>query len=243
MPGKTALVAAAVAGFVLAVGSGPSHAGTIKGRVTFDGTPPSRRMMDMTADPACVKLIPDGRLGEVMVIDENRGIANVFVYLSGGDIEGKTFEKPSTAAHMTQVGCMFTPRVFGVMANQAVEIENGDPFLHNVHSLPKKSRQFNLAMPFQNQVIKKKFTSAEVMVRIKCDVHPWMAAYIGVLKHPFHATSGSDGTYEMKDVPAGTYTVDAWHERLEAQQGTITVTADGSATLDFTFKPLKQPSK
>ncbi len=231
---------AAVAGSAIAFTfvAGNAFAGaTIKGKAIFDGQPPERRTIQMVADPACAKINPNGRLGEVMMINDDGGIQNVFVYIKDG-LGDATFEKPVEPAVFNQKGCMFTPRVMGVRVGQTLEIHNADPTLHNVHSLPKRSRQFNSAMPLQNQVIKKRFTSPEIMVRIKCDVHPWMGAYIGVMSHPFFAVSGADGSFEINDVPPGTYTVAAWHERLGTREGTVTVSADSSADINFTFEPV-----
>ena len=211
-------------------------AGGISGTAKFSGPAPARRSVKMAADPACDQANPDGRLGEVMVVGDGGGLANVFVYIKSG-LGDATFETPAEAASIDQNGCMYTPHVLGVMAGQTIEIKNSDPTLHNVHSLPKNSSPFNNAMPIKDQIIKKKFGAEEIMVRVKCDVHPWMSAYVGVLTHPFHAVSGADGSFSIAGVPAGTYTVQAWHERLGAQEGSVTVADDGSATIDFSFAP------
>ncbi len=232
---STAALAAACLGAALVAGSAQA-AGSITGKATFEGKAPKRRVIMMEADPECAKINPDGRPGEVMLVSDSGGLQNIFVYISDG-LGDATFEKPSEPAVFDQENCMFTPRVMGVHVGQTIEIRNSDPTLHNVHSLPKKSRQFNNAMPLQNQVIKKRFTSAEIMVRIKCDVHAWMGAYIGVLKHPFFAVSDAEGAFEIKDVPSGTYTVVAWHERLGTREGQVTVATDGSASIDFSFPP------
>jgi hypothetical protein len=116
---------------------------------------------------------------------------------------------------------MYDPHVFGMQANQPLKILNSDETLHNVHSLPEKSTQFNLAMPFKGMELTKKFSKPEVMVKIKCDVHPWMAAYVGVLDHPFFAVSAADGAFQMPKLPAGTYTIEAWHEKFGTQTQTV----------------------
>lgn len=211
--------------------------GSITGKVLFDGEPPNRRQVKMDADPACAQANPEPRLGEVMVISANKEIANTFVYIKDG-LSGE-FDVPAEAAQLDQNGCMYSPHVLGVMVGQTLEIKNSDATLHNVHSLPKNSKQFNNAMPLKDSTIKKKFTSEEVMVRMKCDVHPWMSAYIGVLSHPFHAVSSEDGTFTIEGLPAGTYTVAAWHERLGTQEASVTVADGAAATADFTFAPSK----
>ncbi|MFT4569194.1 MAG: plastocyanin [Hyphomicrobiaceae bacterium] len=214
-----------------------AQAGSVTGTVTFDGDVPNRRPVKMAADPSCEASNPDGRLGEVMVVSADKQMANVFVYVKS-EVTGE-FDLPE-AAHLDQNGCMYTPHVTGVMIGQTIEIKNSDGTLHNVHSLPENSAQFNNAMPIKNQVIKKKFSAEEVMVRVKCDVHPWMSAYIGVLPHPFFATSSTDGSFTIESLPAGTYELEAWHERLGTKTQSVTVGADGSVTADFSFAP---PSK
>ena len=123
------------------------------------------------------------------------------------------------------------------MVGQELEIRNSDATLHNVHALPTASKPFNNAMPMKGMTIKRKFTAPEVMVRVKCDVHPWMAAYIGVLPHPFFAVSGEDGAFTIANVPPGTYTIEAWHEKMGTQTASVTVADGAAATADFTFKP------
>ncbi len=232
---KRTLCAALVTVFGLGLIAADADAGgKITGKATFEGTPPARRKMAMDADPVCVKLNPEGRLGEVMMINEAKEVQNVFVYIKDG-LGDQEFETLSEPVQFGQVNCMFTPRVTGVMVRQTLEIGNSDPTLHNIHSMPRRSRPFNFAMPIPDQVIKKRFTSKEIMVRVKCDVHPWMAAYVGVLDHPFFAVSGADGKFAIENVPPGTYTVEAWHERLGTKEASLTVTEGGAATVDFSF--------
>lgn len=177
-------------------------------------------------------------MGEVFLVKDGK-VQNVFVYIKDG-LGAQKFDVPATPAVMDQRGCMYSPRVLGVMAGQELEIRNSDATLHNVHSLAEKSKQFNNAMPMKGMTIKRKFTEPEVMVRFKCDVHPWMAAYIGVLNHPFHAATAENGTFSIANVPAGTYTIEAWHEKMGAQTASVTVTDGGAATADFTFKPVAE---
>ena len=229
------IVASTVASAALTLlGIGAADAGNITGTVSFDGEAPQRRQVKMAADPQCEAANPDGRLGEVFVVNDGK-LQNVFVHLKEGVAE-KEYEVPEEAVKIDQIGCMYTPRVTGVMVGQTVEIINSDATLHNVHSLAENTKQFNNAMPMKDMVIKKRFTEPELLVRMKCDVHPWMASYIGVLDHPFFATSGEDGTFTISDVPAGEYTIEAWHEKMGTMTQTVTV-ADGDATADFSFKP------
>jgi hypothetical protein len=131
---------------------------------------------------------------------------------------------------------MYTPRVFGMQAKQPLKIKNDDDTLHNVHALPTKSKEFNIGQPNKGMETTRTFAEPEVMVKFKCDVHPWMAAYVGVLPHPFFSTTGADGAFAIKGLPAGTYEIEAWHEKYGTQTQKITV-ADGEAkALAFTFK-------
>jgi len=224
---------AAIVGFVL-----PQIAeagGTITGTISLEGTAPQRQPIKMSADPTCEAANPGGRLGEVFVVKDGK-VQNVFVYIKDG-LGDQKFDVPAAPAVMDQHGCMYAPHVLGLMVGQELEIRNSDSTLHNVHSLAEKSKPFNNAMPMKGMTIKRKFTEPEVMVRVKCDVHPWMASYIGVLNHPFFAVSAENGTFSIANVPAGTYTIEAWHEKMGTKTAAVTVTDAGSATADFAFKP------
>ena len=136
---------------------------------------------------------------------------------------------------LNQQGCTYAPHVSGIMTGQTLIIRNSDPTLHNVHALPKNNEEFNQGQPFQDMELEKEFGTAEVMVRFKCDVHPWMSAYMGVVDHPFFATSGADGSFAIEGLPAGDYVLEAWHETLGAQTQSVTVAADGAVDVSFDF--------
>ena len=148
--------------------------GTISGTISLDGTAPQRQAVKMSADPACEAANPGGRMGEVFLVKDGK-VQNVFVYVKEG-LGDQKFDAPAAPAVLDQHGCMYSPRVLGLMVGQELEIRNSDATLHNVHSLAEKSKQFNNAMPMKGMTIKRKFTEPEVMVRFKCDVHPWMGA-------------------------------------------------------------------
>lgn len=228
--------ALAMAG-LLASATGIEAAATVSGKASFNGTAPARRTIKMSADPVCDKANPGGRQGEAMAISSNGAIANVFVYVKEG-VSGE-HETPKAPVTIDQSGCMYSPRVIGAQVGQPIEIINSDATLHNVHALPKASKQFNSAMPMKGMKIKKRFTAPEIMVRVKCDVHPWMASYVGVLEHPFYAVTGADGSYSISGLSAGTYTLEAWHERLGTQTSTVTVADGAAASADFSFSPKK----
>jgi hypothetical protein len=124
------------------------------------------------------------------------------------------------------------------MVNQPLKIKNNDPTLHNIHPQPKNNPEFNLGQPTQGMETEKTFASEEILIPVKCDVHRWMQSYIAVMSHPFFSVSGEDGTFAIKNLPAGTYTIEAWHEKYGAQTQTITVADKEAKTLDFTFKAM-----
>ncbi len=211
-----------------------AFAGTVSGKISFTGTAPTPQKIDMNADPTCAALHSEPVMTEEVVTNVDGTLRNAFVYVKQG-LEGKTFDLPSTPVVLDQKGCRYSPHVFGVQVNQSVEIVNSDATLHNVHGMPKQSKEFNLGMPIQGMRLTRKFEQPEVAVKFKCDVHPWMSAYAGVLPHPFFNVSGENGTFEIKDLPAGSYVIEAWHEKLGVQTQNVTVDEAGVQAVDFTF--------
>lgn len=212
----------------------PLYAGTIEGKVLFEGTPGENKKIDMAADPVCAKAHPGEFFDEKIVVNPNQTLKNVFVYIKEG-LEGKTFPAPGEPAVLDQEGCWYVPHVQGLRADQKFEISNSDPTLHNVHAFAAHNQEFNLGMPFQGMKLEKTFSNPEVMVKMKCDVHPWMTAYIGVLDHPFFAVTGEDGTFRLENVPPGEYVVEAWHEAYGTKTQKVVVEGDQAATGDFQF--------
>ena len=216
------------AGFVFAAQS--ADAG-IKGTVSYNGGAPAAKAIDMSSDPKCKKLAPDSKENSLLV---NGGkLQNVFVYVKNPP--KKKYKTPKTRAMLDQKGCRYIPKVFGVMKKQKIDILNSDPTLHNVHAFAKRG-EFNQAMPRQGQKITKSFRKEQVMVPIKCDVHSWMAAYAGVLSHPFFATTGADGSFEINaaDLPDGDYELTLWHETLGEKTTKVSV-AGGNGSADFSY--------
>jgi len=144
---------------------------------------------------------------------------------------------PKDPVVLDQRGCIYTPRVVGLRVGQSIEVVNSDDTLHNVHALPMQNQEFNHGQQFRNMRLTKTFTVPEVMVRFKCDVHGWMAAWVGVTTHPFFAITGNDGTFSLKGVPPGTYTVEAWHEKFGLRTTQVTVAPSQAQTASFTFTP------
>jgi len=214
--------------------SGPVFAGSVSGKVNFTGTAPQMEAISMTADPVCAGLHSEPVYAETVVANANGTLKNVFVYVKEG-LEGKTFPAPAEPVMMDQSGCQYHPHVFGIQVGQPLQIVNSDSTLHNVHSLAEKSKQFNLGMPIQGMKLKKTFESPEVMAKFKCDVHPWMNAYAGVMAHPYFSVTNGEGTFEIKNLPAGEYTVEAWHEQYGTQIQKVTVTGEEPVQVEFTF--------
>ncbi len=146
------------------------------------------------------------------------------------------YPAPSTPATLDQIGCVYTPHVFGVMAGQPVQIINSDPTLHNIHPMPVVNAGFNIGMPIEGMKQTRAFSKAEAPFHVKCDVHPWMSAYIGVFSHPFFGVSNEQGEAELKNLPAGTFQVQAWQEKYGALTQSVTVAAGETRQITFTFK-------
>jgi len=213
-------------------------AADITGKVILKGTPPPEIKIDpLMADPNCGKLHTGPVTTRHYLVGQDGGLANVFVYIKSG-LEGKTFPAPAETPVIDQVGCLYEPYVSGVMVNQKFKIKNTDGFLHNVHAIPKVNKEFNFAQPVKDQVNEKSFDKAEVMVQFKCDVHPWMFAYVGVLEHPFYAVTGTDGTFKISGLPDGKYTIEAYHPKTHRANPGVTkeITVSGDTKADFTIE-------
>ncbi|MDZ4805611.1 MAG: carboxypeptidase regulatory-like domain-containing protein [Candidatus Eisenbacteria bacterium] len=211
----------------------PATAGSIAGLITFEGTPPAEKLIDMKGDPACGRAHRDRMYTETAVVHGGK-VQWAFVRISAG-LEGKTFGVPAEPVVMDQSGCLYSPHLVGAVIGQVFRVLNSDETLHNVHAVCSANKAFNMAMPLKGMKQEKKF-SAEEMVHLKCDVHPWMSAWVGVCENPYYAVSGADGGYTIRNVPPGSYTLEAWHETFGRQTMPITVDPSGAATADFTFK-------
>jgi len=210
-------------------------ASTVTGTITFTGKPPVLKPLAMDADPACAKKHSKPVLAEMLVLGNGNTMGNVIVWVSKGLPAGKTFPVPKTPVTLDQNGCMYVPHAMGIMIGQAYRILNSDGILHNVHTLPKINPSFNRAMPGTSREATTTFAKPEPIFQIKCDVHPWMSAYIGVFTHPFFSATGTDGKFTIPGLDAGTYEITAWHERLGTQTATVTVSGSDSKTQDFKF--------
>jgi plastocyanin len=209
----------------------PATTGTIAGSVRFEGEPPPETQIQMAGDPACTA--PGSAkvgAGDVRVVGGR--VENAFVYLKSG-LEGRVFPLPTTPVVIDQRGCMYQPRLAGAETGQEIVLVNSDPTLHNVHTSPVNSPPTNFGMAVAGSRRSIRVAKPEVMVKIQCDVHPWMRAYLGVLDHPYFAVTRRDGSFRLENVPAGEYTLAVWHERLGTQETKVSVAAKGSAAVEI----------
>ena len=207
--------------------------GSIIGTITFEGKAPKMKPLKVDADPICVANNEIAPKKEWLILDENKGVKNVLVFVTEGlNID---YSPPEEPVVIDQKGCIYSPHVLGIMAGQQLDILNNDGTLHNIHALPKVNKEFNKAQPRSKKKLSVKFEKPEAPFKVKCDVHPWMGAYIGVFDHPCFAVSGDDGTYIISDLKPGEYVIEAWHEKLGSQTANVTV-SNSEAHQDFTFK-------
>ncbi len=208
---------------------------TVTGKVAFTGQKPTMRSIDMSANPACMRMHSTAQKSEEVIVNDNGTLRNVFVWVKSG-LPDKQWAPPTGAVELDQKGCVYTPHVLGVMTGQTLEIKNTDPTNHNVHPLPRINQEWNQSQPPKGEALSKTFPREEIMIPVKCNVHPWMRSYIGVVSHPFFAVTADDGTFTIKGLPPGTYTLEAWHEKFGTQDVQVTVAPKESKTTDFTFK-------
>lgn len=210
-------------------------AATLKGSVRFEGEAPAPRKIPIKGNPECSVMHAGGEVLSEELLVAGAALQNVFVYVKEG-LEGYAFEMPSDAVTISNKKCVYVPHVAGVRVGQPLILLNEDPTLHNIHSYSKNTQAFNIGLPFQGVKQTKKFAKPEVMVTLKCDVHPWMIGYVGVLEHPYFGVTGADGGFELKDLPPGEYVIEAWHEKLGVQSQNITIEPRETKETVFIFK-------
>lgn len=218
-----------------------ASAADIVGKISLKGTPPAEKEIQLDAN--CGKLHPEGNpKTRFFVTDGKGGLGDVFVYIKDG-LTGKTFEVPAEGKLLDQKACEYIPYVSGVQTKQKLSVRTSDPVLHNVHPTPAVAgnKESNMAQMPKSKDLEYSFENQEILLRFKCDVHPWMFAYVGVVNSPYYAVSEKDGTFKIANVPAGTYTIEAFHRKGGKVTQQVKVEA-GNATADFTIE-LKEEAK
>jgi plastocyanin len=223
-------------------GSASTAAGTssvsgalVTGKIKFEGVLPKTSPIAMRSDPACASEHPQPVHAEDVVAGQNGALENVIVFVSQG-ADDKTYDVPQTPAVMEQKGCMYEPHVLAMRAGQTLRVVNADKTTHNIHPMPANNREWNKAQ-IPGQPIEEKFAREEVSIPVKCNIHPWMHSYIAVFKHPFFTVTGKDGSFELKNLPPGEYTIEAWQEKLGTMTQHVKIAQGENKKLDFTFKP------
>ncbi|HZU42510.1 MAG TPA: carboxypeptidase regulatory-like domain-containing protein [Terriglobales bacterium] len=219
---------------VTAVRADLTRTANVSGKVKFEGPRPKLARINMAADPACAKAHPGGASSDEVMTTGDGGLENVFVFVSEG-LADSPFTAPAAPAVIEQKGCMYEPHVVAMQTNQKLRVVNDDHTLHNIHPLPANNREWNKAEP-PGSAIEEAFAREEVAIPVKCNVHPWMHSYIAVFRHPFFTVSGKDGGFELKNLPPGTYTIKAWHEKLGTSVQKVTITPGETKSLEFVFK-------
>jgi plastocyanin len=214
-------------------GSRPGS-GSISGKILFKGARPKLAQIDMSKDPVCAANTREPGYVEDGKVNPNGTLPNAFVFVKAG-LKKLHFQPPSKPVTLDQRWCTYYPHVLGVMAGQPLRILNSDPTTHNTHFLPKINSDWNRSQPPGGAPLVHKFTQPEIMIPVECNLHPWMKAYVGVTSNPFYKVTKSSGTYSLKGLPPGDYTVEAWTATFGAEEKKVTVKPEQATTLDFTF--------
>ncbi len=235
---RTVMTALAIALVYGSVQFAQADGGTIKGVTKWEGKAPSRKPIQVSADPHCDKIHANAPLlSEKLVINKNSTVRDVFVYIKSGLSTGKTWPVPSEPVVLDQDGCHYVPHVFGLMAGQELLVKNSDNTAHNIHAMPKNNNEFNKGQPKKGMKFTESFANPEIMVKIKCDVHPWMSAFCAVMDHPFYAITDENGDFDITGLPNGTYVIATWHERFKkGQEMTVTISGGETQEVEFVFK-------
>ncbi len=233
-----AAIMAGWGGMVVTSDDGPAHdaapASTVTGVVNFEGTAPTMPAIDMSDEQVCAEKYSTPPTETAVIVNGNGTLKGVFVYVKEGLPADADYPMPSDSVWVDQVGCLYLPTIVGVRVRQTLAIRNSDPTMHNVNATASENRGFNISQPVEGMVSTRSFRRPEVMVELACDVHGWMRAYIGVMDHPFFATTGDDGSFTIPDLPPGTYTLEAWHGHYGTQTAEVTV-GDSDASVEFVF--------
>jgi len=212
-----------------------STAGSISGTIKLDGAAPAPHKINMAAEAFCLSQHPTPINDQEVVAAPGGTLANVVVYVAE-DMSKYAFTTPSTPATIDQKGCMYNPHIVAMMAGQQLQVNNDDQTTHNIHPVPKDNREWNESQPAGAPAIVKVFARPEMAIPVKCNVHPWMKAYIAVVANPYFQVTGKDGSFELKNVPPGTYKLTAWQETYGTTEQTITIGPKEDKMVTLTFK-------
>lgn len=213
----------------------PSASGaTVRGSVRFEGKSPTPKPLSMGMDPVCAKQHRSPVMAQEVLVDTKGNLQNVVVFVANG-LGDRTFEAPVEPVVVEQKGCLYQPHVLAMRANQPLELVNHDATSHNIHPLPANNREWNKAEP-PGSKMEETFAREEIAIPVRCNVHPWMRGYIAVFKHPFFAVTNKDGSFDLSNLPPGTYTIEAWHEKLGTTSQTVTVGESETKEISFVFK-------
>jgi len=213
----------------------PATAGEVTGSVKLDGAAPKMRTINMAAEQSCAEAHTSPATSEEVVTGDGGALANVVVYVKSG-LEGYSFPAPAAPVKLEQLGCQFRPHVVAVQVGQTIEVINSDRTTHNIHPIPAQNREWNLSQPPGAAPIEKSFAREEIAILVKCNVHPWMKAYMAVLPNAYFQVTAQDGAFDIKTLPPGTYTMVAWHELYGTSEQTVTIGPKESKSVTFTFK-------
>lgn len=214
----------------------PTTAGEVTGSVKLDGAAPKMKAISMAAEPSCAKEHSTPPTSEEVVTGDGGSLANVVVYVSSG-LDAYSFPPATTAAKIEQQGCQYHPHVVAMQVGQNIDVVNDDQTTHNIHPIPKDNREWNESQPPGAAPIEKSFARQEIAIPVKCNVHPWMKAYMAVLPNPYFQVTDKDGKFDLKNLPPGTYSLVAWHELYGASDPqSVTIGPKETKNVTFTFK-------
>ncbi len=211
---------------------GPKATATVSGKISFEGTPPPNDKVQMSSDPYCQMHAADYPTVETVKVSDG-GLENVIVFVSSG-LPAAKYPTPTDAVEINQESCHYIPHVFTMMTNQPLKVKNSDSTLHNIHAWAEKNPQFNVGQPVKGMINETKFANPEVPLPVRCDVHKWMGAFVGVFNHPFHTVSKKGGAFELM-LPPGNYEITAWHEKYGKKTMMVEVKDNDKKELNFGF--------
>lgn len=212
----------------------PATAASVAGTVKFEGTPPVYEPIDMSASPACAQVNPSPVVPPVVVVGARGALANVVVFVKSG-LGRYSYPAPQTPVTLDQKGCMYVPHVVALMVGQPFEVANSDPTIHDIHPMLRNNSPWSLSELPGRPAVKSTFQNAEFAVNVGCMIHPWMRAYLFVFDQPYFAVTSKAGTFALKNLPPGTYTIEAWHEPNQTLEQTVVLGPKDLKELSFTF--------